>query len=65
MPARAIVISICDDLEAAGGQHLVTLTNPVDWHTSYRNDGNHQMTVVIPTDSPGSDALGATTPAAG
>jgi hypothetical protein len=64
MPGRALTVSLWDDLEAAGGEHVVTLTEIEAWRTSYRNDGNHQMVIVIPTNSPGSDALGATTPAA-
>ena len=65
MPAEAVTLSIWDDIEAAGGTPIATVTEIGTWRTSYRADGNHQMTVTIPTNSPGSDALGATTPAAG
>lgn len=64
MPAKALVVSVWNDLQAAGGTPLATLTDVSEWKTVYREDGNHQMTLVIPTTSPGSDALGATTPAA-
>jgi hypothetical protein len=64
MPAKALTVSVWSDLQAAGGEHLATLTDVSEWRTVYRDDGNHQMTLTIPTTSPGSDALGATTPAA-
>lgn len=58
MPFAQRVVSVWSDLQAAGGVYQATLTKVTSWVTTRRSDGNNQMALTVPLNTPGTDVLG-------